>query len=268
MKRKIVYRIFTVFATIAMFIVIGFIAIMIPANSKAFYHWQFEKHKTLDWVQSQASLMEDNSDYNQNVVRYVENMTEQQLEDLMMHVIRYCLWLEDDINVTVDGEYLKIFREDEVAHMKDVKNIFGVGLILTLLCFLVCVAFLFFILNRYKEYYETSRKVPFITFGALGGVFLVIALCVLIDYKYMFEEVFHNALFSGNFAFSNGVMISMIGQIFPDLITLIGVSWAVTLVIPILLLIFFNRHVKKKLLKKRKEVAKRQKLHLQSDSFL
>ena len=247
MNRKVLYRIFTIIATIAVFIVIGFLAIMIPANSKAFYHWQFTKHNTLDWVQSQASRMEELPDYDPKVGEYVENMNEQQLEDLMMHVIRYCMWLEDDINITVDGHYLKIFRDDETSHMKDVKNVFGEGIILTLVSILVCIAYLFFLFNRPKEYYETSRKVPFITLGVLIGVFLAVALYTIIDYKYVFEVLLHNALFSGNFSFSNGVMISMIGEIFPDLFMLIGIGWAVSLAVPVLAFVFYNRHLKKKL---------------------
>ncbi len=251
MKRKILYRIFTVFASIAMFIIIGFIAIMIPANSKAFYKWQFTKHNTLEWVQSQGDELydEDSPDYDPFAAEYVCSMTEQQLEDLMLHVMRYCVWLEDDINITVDGHYLKIFRADERAHMHDVRNIFGVFIIFTLISVLMCIAFLFFILNRSKAYYETSRKVPFITFGVIIALLAIVGVCTAINYKYMFEVVFHNMLFDGNFAFSNGVMISMIGEIFPDLIMLIGVGWAVMLSVPVIAFVLFNRHIAKKIAK-------------------
>ena len=152
-----------------------------------------------------------------------------------------------DLKITVDGHSLKIFRDDEASHMKDVKNVFGEGIILTLVSILVCIAYLFFLFNRPKEYYETSRKVPFITLGVLIGIFLAVALYTIIDYKYVFEVLLHNALFSGNFSFSNGVMISMIGEIFPDLFMLIGIGWAVSLAVPVLAFVFYNRHLKKKL---------------------
>ena len=249
MKRKILYRLFTVGASIAIFIIIGFIAIMVPANSKAFYRWQFDKHNTLEWVQSQGDrLYDENSpDYDPYTAEYVCCMNEQQLEELMLHVVRYCMWLEDDMNVTVDGHYLKIFREDERAHMRDVRNVFGVGTILTIISVLICIAFLFFLLNRPKAYYETSRKVPFITLGILFAIFVAIALYVVIDFKYVFEVVFHNMFFDGNFAFSSGVMISMIGEIFPDLVMLIGISWIVMMALPVLVFVFYNKRLAKKI---------------------
>ncbi len=248
MKRKILYRIFTAVASIAIFIIIGFIAIMVPANSKAFYRWQFDKHSTLEWVQSQGDRLydEESPDYDPYAAEYVCCMTEQQLEDLMLHVVRYCMWLEDDMNITVDGRHLKIFRADERAHMNDVRNIFGVGIILTIVSVLICIAFLFFLLNRPKAYYETSRKVPFITFGVLFVIFIALALYIVVDFKYVFEVVFHNMLFDGNYAFSSGVMISMIGEIFPDLIMLIGISWLVMMGVPVLAFVLYNKRLAKK----------------------
>ncbi len=248
MKRKVLYRIFTVLASISIFIIVGFIAIMVPANSKAFYRWQFEKHNTLDWVQSQAEELYDESsaDYDPNAGDYVSKMTDQQLENLMMHVMRYCMWLEDDLNITVEGQYLKIFRADERSHMQDVKNLFGGGIILTIVALLICITFLFFLLNRPKEYYETSRKIPFFTFGVLLTLIVLVAIFALTNFAYTFE-IFHQIFFTGNYAFANGVMVSMITEIFPDLATLIAVGWLVLLIIPAVVLVLYNRHVAKKL---------------------
>ena len=247
--KKAIYRIFTVCTSIAITIIIAFVAIMIPANSKAFYRWQFEKHNTLDWVQSQSEILLDDTSpyYDEKAGNYVANMTEQQLENLMLHVMRYCLWLEDDMNITVDGQYLKIFREDEKSHMFDVKRIFGALIILTILSLLTCIAFLFFIINRPKIYYETSRKIPFITLGVVLALFAFIAIWTIIDYKFVFEVAFHNLFFTGNFAFSDGVMISMIGEIFSDLILLIGIGFLVFTATVFVAFALYNRRVSKKL---------------------
>ncbi|MBO5224478.1 MAG: DUF1461 domain-containing protein [Clostridia bacterium] len=248
MKKTIIYRILTVCATIAIFIVVGFIAIMVPANSKAFYRWQFEKHNTLEWVQSQADGMGDSysSKYNPEAEKYVANMTEVQLEELMLHVMRYCMWIEDSLDITVEGESLSVFRADEKSHLSDVRNLFGAGMIVTLISLLACIVFLFFLLNRPKEYYESSRNVPFITLAVLVGLIAFVAVFACIDFTVTFE-IFHKILFTGNYSFSNGVMISMISEIFPDLALIIGISWLITLAIPIVALIFYNRHVAKKI---------------------
>lgn len=241
------YKILTVFASVGIFIIVTFIAIMVPANSKAFYAWQFEKNDTLSWVRTQADYLDNeySEDYDPYAADYVESMTEEQLQDLMMHVMRYCFYLEDDINITVDGRYLNIFRADERAHMKDVRAIFGVFIALTVLSVILCIIFLFFLFNRPRLYFEQCRKIPFITFTVLGGIFLVIALWTMLDFKFVFEVVFHNLFFKGNFAFSYGVMISMIGEIFPDLITLIGIGIPVLLAISTIALCILNNKLSK-----------------------
>lgn len=248
MQKTVIYRIITVLASVAIFIVVGFIAITVPANSRFFYRWQFTKHNTLSWVQSQSVMLEDEDspDYDPQAAKYVTNMTEAQLEELMMHVMRYCMWLEDDVNITVDGQHLKIFRADERAHLSDVRNLFGVGIIFAIISILGCMAFLFFLLNRPKEYYESSRKVPFITFGVLVGIIAIVAIFALVDFMGTFE-VFHQIFFTGNYSFSNGVMISMISDIFTDMAVFIGVGWLVLLAIPIVALILYNKHIGKKI---------------------
>ncbi len=241
------YKILTVLASVGIFIIVAFIAIMVPANSKSFYAWQFEKNDTLSWVRSQAEYMDNiySDDYDPYAADYVENMTEEQLEDLMMHVMRYCMWLEDDINITVDGKYLNIFRADERAHMKDVKAIFGVFIAITVLSVILCIVFLFFLFNRPRLYFEHCRKIPFITFVIIMGLFALIALWAIVDFRFVYEVVFHNLLFSGNFSFSHGVMISMIGEIFPDLIALIGIGIPVLLSIPTIALCVLNNKLSK-----------------------
>ena len=246
-ERTPFYKFLSCLAAIGIFIIVTFIAIMVPANSKAFYAWQFEKNDTLSWVRTQADYLDNefSEDYDPYAADYVESMTEEQLESLMLHVMRYCFYLEDDINITVDGRYLKIFRADERAHMQDVRAIFGVFITLTVLSVIFCIVFLFFLFNRPRIYYEHCRKIPFITFAIIAGIFVALALWTILDYKFVFEVVFHNLFFSGNFAFSTGVMISMIGEIFPDLIALIGIGIPVLLSIPLIALCILNNKFSK-----------------------
>ena len=258
MKRTIPYRILTVLASLSIFIIVTFIAIMVPANSKSFYKWQFEKNQTLSWVQSQSSYLDYplSEDYDPYAADYVENMTEQQLEDLMMHVMRYLTWLEDDVNITVEDRYLNIFTANEKSHLKDVRVVFGVFIILSILSMLFCMVYLFFLINRPKQYYDTSRKIPFITFAVIMALYISFVVWAIVDFKYVYEVFFHNLLFSGNYAFSHGVMVSMISEIFPDIAICVGVSIPVLLSIPTLAFALYNRSIRKKIAKAEQESIK------------
>ena len=254
MQKTVIYRIITALASVAIFIVVGFIAITVPANSRFFYRWQFEKHNTLSWVQSQSIMLEDETspDYDPYAAEYVTNMTEAQLEELMMHVMRYCMWLEDDVNITVDGRHLKVFRADERSHLSDVRHLFGVLIILAIVSLLGCMAFLFFLLNRPKDYYKSSRKVPFITMGVLVGIIAIVAIFASVDFGHTFE-VFHKIFFTGNYSFSNGVMISMISDIFTDMAVLVVIGWLVLLAVPTVALALYSKHIGKKIISESKK---------------
>jgi hypothetical protein len=140
--------------------------------------------------------------------------------------------------------------------MEDVRGVFGALIIITFLSILACIVFLFFLLNRPKQYYDTSRKIPFITFAIIMALYISFVVWAIVDFKYVYEEFFHNLFFSGNYSFSHGVMVSMISEIFPDIAICIGISIPLLLVIPTLLFIFYNRALSKKLAKAEQESIK------------
>lgn len=238
--KKILAKIYTVLFTLSVFLVFGFISIMIPANSPAFYRSQFEKYDVLENVRYQYRYL-----YEDNAREYIATLSDEQLDELMAHVMRYCLYLEDDLNVTVDGEYLEIFREDEYSHMQDVKNVFGGGLIIVLFSLLIIVGGVILFLIYRKGYYDNCRKIPFITLGVIGGVLLLIALYALIDFTSAFTA-FHLIFFDGNWTFSNGVMIAMIGQIFFDIVPIIVAIWLTLTAGLVVALALYNKRQAKK----------------------
>ena len=96
MKRAkgVLANLLTVLFTLSAFLLAGFIAVIVPATSNSFYKTQFRKHGTLEKVRAQSAYIDDADAKN-----YVANMTEEQLLSLMNHTMRYCLYLEDDLNI-------------------------------------------------------------------------------------------------------------------------------------------------------------------------
>lgn len=242
---KVLGKVLTVFFTISIFIITGFIAIMIPANSRAFYNWQFQKEDEYGYTAYEYVKLERVNLTDQKAIKYLVNMDEDGLVDLMKRTMRYCLFLEDELNPEVDGETVRIFRQDEIEHMKDVKGVFGGGLILVLISILVVGVCLPIGLIKKKSYYQNCRKVPIYTIIGIGCFLTVIALFAVFAFDFAFE-VFHRIFFSGNYAFEDGVMIGMIGGIFYDLAPIIILLWAILFGGFSIGLYFYNKWLKKK----------------------
>lgn len=236
---KIIYKICAVIFTLSVFLATGFIAIMVPAHTPSFYAEQFKKidlfgNPVIESVRKQARFVQD-----KKAKEYVANISEEQLLDLMMHVMAYLTFLEDDMNITVDGEYLEIFRQDEINHMQDVKNLFGGGICIVAIATVLLVVLLAIGLVKKKGYYENCRKVPYYT---LLGVFIalgLLGLAVAIDFTTAFE-IFHQIFFEGNYAFSDGVMIAMISNVFFDLVPIILIIWVALLLLFVGGLVLYN----------------------------
>lgn len=242
---KIIYKICAVIFTLAVFLATGFIAIMIPANSPSFYKEQFYKidyfgNPVIETVRLQARLIED-----KKASKYIANISEEQLLDLMMHTMKYLTFLEDDLNITVDGEYLEIYRSDELSHMQDVKNLFGGGIILVLVATVILCVLLVLGLIKKKGYYENCRKVPYYTLIGIFAVLALLGLAIAIDFTTAFE-IFHQIFFDGNYAFADGVMIAMINNIFFDLVPIILAIWIVLLALFVVGLVLYNYVLKQK----------------------
>ncbi|MBR6736968.1 MAG: DUF1461 domain-containing protein [Clostridia bacterium] len=228
----------TALFTISLFLTFGLIAIVVPATSPSFYKWQFEKYGVLTKVQNQSYRLSGSAK------EYIENISSDELISLMSHVMRYCLFLESDLNPTVNGETLEVFREDEVSHMQDVKNVFGGGLTIIAVCLvIIAVSLVLYIIYR-KGYYLNCRKVPLITLAVLLGLLLLIALFAVIDFDLAFT-IFHRLLFEGNWQFSSGVMVNLISYIFNDLVFIIAGIWGLLTALFITLVILLNKKYKK-----------------------
>ena len=242
---KVLSKIIAVIFTVSLFLICGFVAIIGPATSKAFYRAQFEKESifggtVLEDVRAQYEYLDD-----EKAREFVKNMSAEELLNLMMHTMKYCLFLEDDLNPTIGGERLEVFREDEYSHMEDVKGVFGGGIIIVGVALVFAIAISVLFVKRKKDYYDNARKVPYFTLIGVFSVLAIIGLAAAIDFDTAFR-IFHEIFFDGNWTFSSGVMISMIGGIFLDLVPIILAVWVILLGLFVFGVWWLNKWLKKK----------------------
>ncbi len=234
-------RLLTVLFTLGVFILQGALSILLPALTPAFYRQQFEENDTLTLVQRQARLLSDPA-----AADYIASLSEEELLSLMEHTMAYCLYREEDLNITIEGEHLEIFRPDEYSHMKDVRRVFGGGLLLILAGLLFTVAGAVGFFRHKKSYYQNCRKIPYITLAVLAALLLIVALAAAVNFRSAFNA-FHRIFFAeDSWYFSDGVMIAMIGDIFPSLIPIIFSLWFFLFAGFLFCLAAINRRLKKR----------------------
>lgn len=247
--KSVLFTISIVLMTIGFFLLSGFVAVIVPANSRAFYTNQFEKNDTLEFVQNQRFYLDYYTHHKE--YDYLKNLTDEQLLDLMDHTMLYCMGFEENLNPTIDGYEYKLFNENELDHMADVQGVFKGGFTL------VSIGGVFFLLGLtliiiFRKEYCKLRKTPFITLICLFAVLALIGLFALINWDLAFE-VFHMILFDGNWTFSNGVMIAMIGDIFTGIVPIIITIWVGLLLLFLAGIFTYNHFIKKKYLLKKCE---------------
>ena len=243
--KSILFTISIVLMTIGFFLLSGFVAVIVPANSTAFYSTQFEKNNTLSFVQRQRFYLDYSLDTEYD---YLRNLTDEQLLELMDHTMRYCMLIEDNLNPTINGKEYKIFNENELSHMADVREVFKGGFIL------VGTGGVFFAIGLaliiiFRKAYCNKRKIPYYTLIALFSILALIGLFGLINFDLAFE-IFHMVFFDGNWTFANGVMIAMIGDIFTGIVPIIIALWVGLLVVFLTSRTVYNHFTKKKYLVK------------------
>ncbi|MBO5286458.1 MAG: DUF1461 domain-containing protein [Clostridia bacterium] len=242
-SQRVISRLIGVLTTIGVFLLCGFIAIIVPATSRAFYNHQFNKNDTLNKVHQQSYYLSGEAK------TYVANLTLDELLSLMDHTMEYCLYFEDDLNIVVDGNYLEVFRPDEYEHMRDVKKVFGGGMVLVGVGVLFIVVGVVFNLKFRSIYLKYAKKTPFYTLAVILGLLLLIALFAVIDFDTAFT-IFHQIFFYGKqWTFSSGVMVAMIADIFTGLAPIILLVWVALLGAYITAVYFYNKALKKRLIK-------------------
>ena len=241
---KVLSKVLTAIFVVAVFFITGFVSVLLPSCNRSFYKWQFQKEGYLGYTPLEQVKIERLGTTDEDVVNYIVELDVDGLVDLMMHTLKYCFYIEGDLNPKVEGKTINLFREDEISHMKDVKNVFG-GVLISVIASVIAVVVLIPIgLKKKKSYYENCRKIPLYTIIGIVGFFIVVGLSCAIAFDCAFE-VFHQIIFEGNYAFESGIMIGMIGDIFYDLVPIILSIWIVLFGSFAVGLYFYNKKLKR-----------------------
>lgn len=221
---KVLGKIGAVLFVLSFAILAGFIAIVIPASNSNFYKQRFREvdengRTAYDYVLDETYFLLDD-----DTARFVYDMTEDDLVFVMKHVVRYCFYLEKDLNPTIDGYQMQFFREDEISHMKDVKRVFGAGLVMVGVSLVVFIVTLCFGIIKRKSYYHNCRKIPIYALICVFIAVFTVGILAVANFDKAFD-IFHNILFNGNWEFVDGIMIKMIGYIFDDILPIILTIW-------------------------------------------
>lgn len=188
---KIVDRILLVFWTICLLLLILAFSVLPIARSERFYVNQFAKNNTTEKTA----------------------FTEEELQKIARHIIDYLFGAKDDFQYHLDRTDEDVFSEQAVLHMQDVKVLFTVGRIGSLV-----VLGLFLGLTGYFIYRLFSVRLPIFkmalwTICGVGVVIVGIFLWMLItyltgDYSNFFEAgfiIFHKLIFPNQSKFEMAI---------------------------------------------------------------
>ena len=164
----------------------------------------------LRWAVNSVSLYEYG--FSKYDVSEATGIGDEELLVVAQELIHYFNSSEEPIHITVlapDGD--ELFSEREVAHLKDVKGLFGLSNHLqeATFCCLAAIAIGGFIWQR-------RRFSPLLAKGALGGGVLAIALLAvmgivaLVNFDWLFLS-FHRLFFGGD----SWILTGYLPQIFP-----------------------------------------------------
>ncbi|MCL2370164.1 MAG: TIGR01906 family membrane protein [Firmicutes bacterium] len=203
-----------------LFVIVGLMLMTTDfvVQSRAFYNWQFNKNDTA----------------------FELGLSEEQLREVRDQLRDYFAGRSDTLQIYVifdgDTEPTPFYTEDELCHMRDVKEVF-LGFRITAWSLLMVGLLTLIILGIFLR----RRFVRALTSGAIiGGItFLTIiismALLILATWERSFE-IFHYIFFpQGNWQFSNSNMIDMLPYtLFMDaalIIAGVGIGVAVIFVV-------------------------------------
>ncbi len=175
---KIVNRFLGIVFGFSLFIVLLYAALIPNALNRSFYAEQFIANES-----------------------YIEaHVSEEELNRVIDHVLRYLWNEEDDMQLTIthlDQSTSLAFNERELAHMVDVKNLFNAGRNLTLVSAISGFAIaIYFIVKRRQLSYKIMSTIRNTLFIILLS-FALIGLYAVTDFYSAFT-LFHQIFFTND----------------------------------------------------------------------
>lgn len=183
---KILDKFLIVLFNICLIIVAIWISAVPIAKSKSYYEKQFTKNEIYAHYED-GELVQTKFHYTGGEYRRSTYFTDDQLNIIIDHIIDYLFKGKDTFelkmdNVMMNGELtndVNVFGEVAVTHMEDVKVLFTVYRIISVVALCGMVAMIFYFIKRMKYVKNSLLSVTLIFYGAiflLVGIFLLIVL--------------------------------------------------------------------------------------------
>ncbi|WP_026487443.1 TIGR01906 family membrane protein [Caldanaerobius polysaccharolyticus] len=170
-----------VFSVMAMLFVLSFAVTFILSNlqvvafSDSFYKAEFKKYRVSEST----------------------GISQEQLMVISKDIRDYLLGKRDDIDVTVKvaGEVKPLFDRREIAHMKDVKDLFAKGfLVRNSFTVLLIMSVVYFVVAARTKLYQLMKWVAVVSIGMIGIVFILLSMDFDRYFTYFHLIFFNNDL--------------------------------------------------------------------------
>lgn len=91
------------------------------------------------------------------------------MKDVMKITIDYYFGNAEEYQVYIGDE--KLFNEDEVRHMKDVKNLYVIGQIIAIICLMLMIASFFYLIFHFRR---IKKRLIITTICFYGGIIILV----------------------------------------------------------------------------------------------
>lgn len=183
---KILLNLCVPLITIIIILIVTWAVTYIITGSKDYYRAQFEENNTastLRWVYDDPN----------SGTRVEKRYDSDDLEIIMNSIVDYMMNRTDSMQV-IDKEGMKVFSNQALKHMADVKAIYtGFTIMSIILMPILILLFVYFFIKK-EEIAPRAKKQVIITFSIIGFILLVLGVMLLIDSSFTFTE-FHHILF-------------------------------------------------------------------------
>ena len=154
--------------------------------SKSYYRIQFEKNntaETLYWVYDDP----------ESGTRVAKSYDSDDLEIIMNQIVDYITDKESSMQV-IDKEGMKVFSNQALKHMSDVKKIYTGWKYMTIVIAILLVLLFVYYFKHKRELSKNAKKQLLITYIVIGSILLVLVVMLLINSSFTFTQ-FHHILF-------------------------------------------------------------------------
>jgi len=181
-----------------------------------------------------------------SVTDNIPPIKKEELDKVGIHIMRYLIGKERDLQMKVDinGKNLPFFNEQDIFHMREVRDIFiGSLRFRNILCFIIS-AVLILSFTKFKYHKNTIFKMTHNSISILFFIQMVMGVFIRVNFESFFI-LFHNILFNNDkwlFDAETDMMINILPQeLFFESAVLIISLYSIFMLIEIFIFYFLSK---------------------------